>query len=424
MKEIKLSFDLRIALKQTDVHWVEEELLRLREEIFLEVLRRVLREIEEEALKGVSGCGRCGCLLVRNGHEPKRIKTLIGAVQVDRVRLRCQGCGEDIYPLDEAMGLADGEGMTLGVRERALWAAVEVSYEKTSQFLSKFTGLEVSRKKVHQMAVEEGGRIEQLEEDGRCFVFEEGRQIEAAEKVPEVLYIQVDGTGVNDRASRQWMECKVGASFSERVRVSKDRVCLMDKRSYASIEGAEAFGEKFFLECIKQGVLKAKKVFFIADGASWIRTLKDNYFPEAIGVLDIWHLEREFKKALGEERAELVESLKVLALQGKGSEILQRLMEEGARVKTVEERKKIIEVMTYVRNNLDWIANIPKVQGYGSGPVEKTADITVARRFKKRGMSWYRRNANPLLKLRLLKLNGEWDFYWKERRKEFARYAA
>lgn len=174
-------------------------------------------------------------------------------------------------------------------------------------------------------------------------------------------------------------------------------------------------GEKFFLECMKHGVLKAKKVFFIADGANWIRTLKGNDFPEAIGVLDIWHLEREFKKALGEERAEFVESLKALALQSKGSEILQQLMEEGARAKTVEERKKIIEVITYVRNNLDWIANILEVEGYGSGPVEKTVDITVARRFKKRGMSGYRRNANPLLKLRLLKLNGEWDVYWKER---------
>jgi hypothetical protein len=424
MKEVRLSFNLRIALKQTDVHWVEEELLRLREEVFLEVLRRVLREIEEEALKGMRGCGRCGSLLVRNGQEPKRIKTLIGTVRVDRVRLRCQSCEEDIYPLDEAIGLADGEGMTLGVRERALWAAVEVSYEKTSQFLSKFTGLEVSRKKVHQMAVEEGRRVEQLEEEGRRCLFEEGRQMVVEEKGSEVLYIQVDGTGVNDRASRQWMECKVGASFSERVWISKDRVWLRDKRSYASIEGAEGFGEKFFLECIKQGVLKAKKVFFIADGASWIRTLKSHYFPEAIGVLDIWHLERELKKALGEERAELVDSLKALALQGKGSEIIKRLMEEGARRKTVEERRKIIEVMSYVRNNLDWIENIPKVGGYGSGPVEKTADIAVARRFKKRGMSWYRRNANPLLKLRLLKLNGNWDTYWQERRKEFARYAA
>jgi len=371
MKEIKISFEVRIALKQTDVHWVEEELLRAREETFLEILERVMREIEEEALRGRRECERCGLALVRNGRERKRIKTLVGAVDLDRVRLRCQGCEQDIYPLDEAIGLEGGEGMTLGVRERALWAAVEVSYERSSLFLSKFTGLEVSRHKIHQMAVEEGRRIEEKEEDRRGVVFEEGKQIEGAEKVPEVLYIQVDGTGVNDRGSGEWMECKVGASFSERIRISKDRVWLRDKKSYASIEGVEAFGEKFFLECVKQGVLGAKEVFFIADGANWIRSLKDNYFPEAIGVLDIWHLERELKKALGEEKEEVAEGLKEFALKGKGSEILQRLMKEGAKMKAVEERKKIMEAMTYVRSNLDWIRNIPRVKGYGSGPMRR-----------------------------------------------------
>jgi len=63
------------------------------------------------------------------------------------------------------------------------------------------------------------------------------------------------------------------------------------------------------------------------------------------------------------------------------------------------------------------------VREYGTGPVEKTADIAVARGFKRRGMNWYRRGANPLLKLRLLKLNGEWDTYWHERYRERARYA-
>jgi hypothetical protein len=51
-------------------------------------------------------------------------------------------------------------------------------------------------------------------------------------------------------------------------------------------------------------------------------------------------------------------------------------------------------------------------------------DITVARRLKKRGMNWLRDGANPLLKLRLLKLNGEWESYWAQRRIEVARYAA
>jgi hypothetical protein len=363
---------------------------------------------------------------VRNGREARRIKTLVGEVKVNRVRLGCQGCGEENYPLDEAMGLGCGERMRLGVRERLLWAAVEVSYEKTHQFLEKFTGLEVSRNRIHEVAVEEGRRIEQWEEERRrSCVFEGGKEMGGGEeKAPEVLYIQVDGTAVNDRASGEWMECKVGASFSQRVKVSRDRVGLMDKRSYASIEGSEAFGEKFFLECVGQGVLRAKEVFLIGDGASWIRRLKENYFPEAIGVLDIWHLEGELREALGEEKEWVVEALKEQALQGRGSEILRRLMEEGAKVRDVERRKKISEAMIYVRRNLDWIENIPKVGGYGSGPVEKTVDIAVARRFKKRGMSWYRRNANPLLKLRLLKLHGEWDAYWQQRRNELARKAA
>jgi len=57
---------------------------------------------------------------------------------------------------------------------------------------------------------------------------------------------------------------------------------------------------------------------------------------------------------------------------------------------TGEERKKIVEAMTDARSNLGWIENIPKVKGFGSGPMEKTADIAVAWRFKKLGMSLYR----------------------------------
>ena len=89
-----------------------------------------------------------------------------------------------------------------------------------------------------------------------------------------------------------------------------------------------------------------------------------------------------------------------------------------------DKREKLALAIKYIHSNLDWIANIPKVDCAGSGSVEKTVDITVARRFKKRGMSWYKGGANPLIKLRLLKLNGEWDEYWQERKKELARNVA
>ena len=146
-------------------------------------------------------------------------------------------------------------------------------------------------------------------------VFGKAKSVEKKpEKIPKVLYIQVDATGVNDRSSREWMECKVGASFTQRAKVSKKRFWLMDKKTYASIEDAGAFGEKFYLDCIRQGVMDAEKVYFISDRARWIKNLKNNYFPGAIGVLDIWHLERELKKVLGAEKQMAVESLKELAI--------------------------------------------------------------------------------------------------------------
>jgi len=425
VKEIKLSFDLSIVLNQTDIHFVEDELLKIREEMFLEVLEKVITEIEKEASKGQDNCDVCGSALVKNGHEMKKIKTLVGEITVNRARLRCKRCELDIYPFDNAIGLSGKKHTTLGVRERSLWAATEVSYEKSSAFLKKFAGLEVSRKKIHQMAIEEGKAIERWHEARRAEVFDKGKFAEdVSSKAPDVLYVQVDGTGINDRGSREWMECKVGASYSQRVNISKNRVWLKDKKSYAAIEDVDSFGQKFFLDCVAQGVLGAKKVIFIADGDRWIRRIKNDYFPDAVGVLDPWHIERLLKLTLGEEKGDLVKQCMSAAFAGDGVKIINMLLDEIKCIDESDKREKLASAIKYVRSNLDWIANIPKVDCAGSGPVEKTVDIAVARRFKKRGMSWYKGGANPLIKLRLLKLNGEWDEYWQERKKEFARHAA
>ena len=73
---------------------------------------------------------------------------------------------------------------------------MEVIYEKTAEFLKKFTGLDVSRQKIYEMALEEGRRIEGWEEKKREQVFGKGESVEGGpERVPKVLYIQVDGTG-------------------------------------------------------------------------------------------------------------------------------------------------------------------------------------------------------------------------------------
>jgi hypothetical protein len=99
--------------------------------------------------------------------------------------------------------------------------------------------------------------------------------------------------------------------------------------------------------------MEAQEVYFISDGAGWIRKLKEDSFPEALGVLDIWHLEREFKRILRAEKEEAVESLKELAFRGEGKEIIHRLVEESSRPRDADEAQKIMEAIQYVMNNLD-----------------------------------------------------------------------
>ena len=126
MKEISLSLTVRITLRQTDVHWLETELLEQRTQLFQEALHRVVAEIEASVL-AAAVCPTCDGPLVGNGRVPLVLETLLGRLEYARQRCRCRRCGGDVYPLDSALGLLPGTGSTLGVRERALWAVTEVS---------------------------------------------------------------------------------------------------------------------------------------------------------------------------------------------------------------------------------------------------------------------------------------------------------
>ncbi len=73
MKEIKISFTISIPLKQIDIHCVEDELLKKREEVFIEVMKKVMEEIEGQAIESYGVCSDCGLTLVRNVALVKRI---------------------------------------------------------------------------------------------------------------------------------------------------------------------------------------------------------------------------------------------------------------------------------------------------------------------------------------------------------------
>lgn len=423
MKEMCLPFSVSLTLAQTDVHWVEAQLLEQRTRVFLEALHQVLAHIEAEAVPEAR-CPQCSGGVVRNGRVMLVLETLLGRVEYSRQRLRCPRCGVDVYPLDEALGLLPGSGSTLGVRERALWAATEVSYAKATAFLAKFTGLAVSQGSVHRWAQDEGAVREAEEARAQERTFgprPEG--VTTPAPGPKRLYVQVDGTMVHQRGGGE-MECKVGIVYSQRAEISRGRIALLDKRSYACFDDAETFGERFWVRCAAHGAAQAEQVVLISDGADWIHTLQRAYFPAALVVLDPWHLAQYLQKVWGADARGLIGRCLQDAWRGDVRRLLHRVRARAAHERDAHRRAEGHLLIGYIQANATGIANLARLEATGSGATEKTVDVLVSHRYKKRGMSWGRSGSGALMRLRLLKANGEWDAYWDRRRATFARRAA
>jgi hypothetical protein len=423
MKEIRIPLSVRITLTQTDVHWVEAQLLEQRTQLFRAALHAVVARIEATVLRRVT-CPDCTGPLVYNGRVPLVLETLLGRLEYTRQRLRCRRCGIDVYPLDEALGLLPGSGSTLGVRERALWAATEVSYAKAAAFLAKFAGLEVSHGSVHRWAQEEGQHLEAREARRQEATFGAQPARDAPPGPgPARLYIQIDGTMVRHRGGGQ-MECKVGIVYSERAEISRNRVVLLDKRTYASFDDAATFGERFWVHCAAHGAATAQQIVFVSDGAEWIHTLQRAYFPGALVVLDPWHLERQLREVWGADGPALIARCLADAWHGDVGGLRRRVRGALAQERDPERWARGQELLGYLAANAEGIANLARLEATGSGAMEKTVDVLVVHRYKKRGMTWRRSGSNALLKLRLLKANGQWEPYWASRRETYARRVA
>ena len=134
-------------------------------------------------------------------------------------------------------------------------------------------------------------------------------------------------------------------------------------------------------------------------------------------MLDFWHLAEHISRALGEEHKRAANNwIGEIRKKKSAEKLLSRIKSLYYRIRDPDRQEKLGDLYDYVKSNEEGIDNCNKVNCLGaSGAIEKSVDISVARRFKRRGMSWLPPGLSSLLALRVLKLNGEWNNYWKLR---------
>ena len=368
-------------------------------------------------------CPKCGQMMKINGRLPRRMGILSGAVTIRRRRLRCPSCAAERYPLDERWTLSRRH--TLPVIERALYLATDTSYEKASTMLEKLTGARMSHGQIQTLAKEEGERarrdLNKVAHDLFGLGLDPGEVVKRTKD--DTLVIAVDGGLVPDRANKGDFEAKVGVIYGVKAEISKNRTVLLDRVAYAGIENAYLFGQKLFCLARQHGVLSAGRLLLIGDGAAWIRHLAADFFPQAVYLLDLFHLKRKISQTFtAEEDVGLKEALIEACQRGQPEQAL--FMIRGYIPQTPEHAEYVRKLKGYIHQNREGIRNYARSDLLGSGAVEKAVDLLISRRFKLRGMSWLKGGARGMLALRLLRFNRLWDVYWRDRLAEVAQPCA
>ncbi len=381
-----------------------------------QALWRHLLDLVEAAVPIPERCG-CGAPVKANGRAPRRLVTLAGEVQLRRRRFRCTRCGAERVPLDEALGLEARTQHSLGVRERALWLVTELSYARTAQTLDELRGIAVSRGELHRWVGEEGARLEAAQDaEAEALLGEHPRRRRDGPRRGTV-WVSADGTMLHDRASGSAFETTVGLVFEGTARTGRSRRALTGRVYVGGTRSWTSFAERFTATCARLGVFDAERVFFVSDGAAALRWIRERSFPDAIELLDWYHLVDALRGAIGPARPDRLERALALARPGDATGLLEQLeawaQEDAPR--DAERAARLQGVGLYVAHNRRAIEHYAIVPLASSGPMEKGVDLVVARRFKRRGMSWLRAGAGALLQLRLLRLNGTWMAYWAER---------
>ena len=351
-----------------------------------------------------------------------RIKTLCGELTISRDYYYCRRCRYKEAPLDERIQIMNlPYKMTEEVMlEVAYYGQNQHSFKAASQMFKRAMNMEVNKETVRRVTEEIGQMVFVADTEKAGLALKNIHEIEyIPEKAKGALYIMTDGAAVNTRIKDEngstWRENKTVIAFSDKDMIKrKDGGNIIVDKEYAAFIGkAETFKGHVLTTAINAGYGKARDVVIIGDGATWIRNMGHELFPEAIQILDLYHLKENIykyaKHKFSQNEKEYVPWAEMLIdklEKGKASEALN-LLPKGEKLPA-----GVPNLRGYISNNIDKV-DYPtyKAKGYfvGSGAVESANKVILQRRLKQSGMRWSVPGAQSVLSLRAKVESDRWD---------------
>jgi len=325
-----------------------------------------------------------------------------------------------IAPIDCHLGVA---GLPFRITPNAMlkiafWAQNQLSFKRAEEAIRKALQIEVSSDTIRLVTDFVGGVVFALDceraEDAYAMLC--NAKVDFPKNHDGVLYIQTDGAALNtrlqDEAGSTWRENKLGEVFSSSgihywTGKNGKRQHRVIKKEYISYVGPVTEFKKHLLACaLRGGYGKFKETVIISDGATWIRNVVEEIFPDAQQILDYYHLCENVntyaKHLFNMDETRYTPWAKDICEKLKNSEY-RLVIKELEPYRNAPSGNCPVNLLGYITNNInnvDYKAYEKKGYFIGSGAIESGNKIILQDRLKRAGMRWNIATAQSVLSLR------------------------
>jgi Uncharacterised protein family (UPF0236) len=380
-------------------------------------------------------CG-AGHQAVFAGRRPKVITTVLGPVRVSRAWYHCPECRHGFAPRDEQLGITRAP-LSPGLAEMIARAGAEVPFGKAAALIKDLAGITVSAKTIERSAEASGAaaRVAGAAEAAAIRV-RTIRPLPPPEPVPDMLYIEVDGTGVPVRRSEtegrqgkgedgqaRTREIKLARLFTvSRMDSDGNPVTDPGSSSYvATFDGKDALTELVEAEYLRRGGEHFRQVVAIGDGAAWIWAMAGKLYPHATHITDIWHAREHLHDLANHlafmtpDPAQWLEKRLAQLDAGNIGAIIQAARQYPLTGTKASELDTKVGYFEHNAHRMRYAHFRDLGMFTGSGHIEAGCKAIVAQRAKQAGMHWTTSGAADIIALRCQHASGRWDELWTTR---------
>jgi hypothetical protein len=283
----------------------------------------------------------------------------------------------------------------------------ESPYSLSKELLSLYLDIDINEMQLYRITDHYGKSL--------ASVLEDNKRLHPLPEADDSLYAMADGTMVLTR-EEQWKEAKLGRIFTGKncLQIDGKSNAITASQYVSHLGNCKGFTQKMDTVLDDYGNLK-ERLIFITDGAIWIKNWIADAYPDAVSILDFYHVKEylcQFAKDYFKDdciRKDWINEQEERLLESKTQQVIDAIKALHKKLPNAA-TERIIEYYQSNINRMDYKYYVTIGKGIiGSGAIESAHRTVIQCRMKLSGQRWSKLGATNMLCLRTIKMNKQWN---------------